>query len=146
MVGGPSGATPGTVYFFIFTFMIRSFQYIGDSHTMVQLQPGAEKVKVGFGEIVESDRDPKYFTNNRFQDVTDGVPDNEEEKSDGPLYTELADLSVAQLKDVAENNKIDLGKLKKKDEIVAFLTGALEPEKIAEVIEAANKEAAEDVE
>lgn len=44
------------------------YQYIrDDGHTMVRLTEDGEKVKVSFGEIVESDRGDAYFTSNGFQ-------------------------------------------------------------------------------
>lgn len=48
---------------------MKSYQYVGDSHTFTRLTKNGDKVKVGFGEIVESDLEPKTFLFNGFKEV-----------------------------------------------------------------------------
>jgi len=143
MVGGLSGPLPVRVYSFTFTFMLRSFQYLGDDHTFISLVKGEPKVRVGHGEIVESELDAKIFTTNRFQDVTDGIPDTEtkeDEKAPEVAFKTLADLSVAKLKEVAEKEKVELPRGANKATIVEELTKKLPEEKVAEVLTSANAE------
>lgn len=52
------------------------YQYVWREYTLIFLKDWEKKVKVVEGEIVESDRDEKYFTSNRFIEI-----DKREEKS-----------------------------------------------------------------
>lgn len=124
--------------------MLRSFQYLGEDHTFIRLKEGAEKVRVGHGEIVDSEMDPKIFLTNRFQEVGGGETKETGSTNAGNsggadvLFKEIGDLTVAKLKEVAESHKIDLGDATKKADIAAVLSKKLDPAVVVEILAAAN--------
>lgn len=143
--GWPYGATSGTRLFSFLFYMLQSYQYLGESHTWAKITAGGEKVKVGHGEIIESELDPKYFTSNRFQVVPNGTETKGAEGSNTGAEKEeikdLSDLTIPVLKTIAEANAVELGNVTKKADIVALLVAGIDAEKVEAIIADANAQA-----
>lgn len=134
--------------------MATRYQYIGDGHTQVRLSPAGEKVKVGHGEIVENQGQPeKYFTQNNFREYVGDAPSvvaagtGEGSNAAGPAnsapanrFNEFSDLTVAMLKEIAAERKIDVSGARNKQDTLDILVPQLKPEEIAQYIADANAE------